>query len=134
MTFLRFLFSKYFYKQLLYIFICVFVLFLTVSFTLKLITHHQEYIGQKYPIKYNVSLNQIVTKSAIAKINASLSQEIPTLGIDYYPGQGGKVEQLFVDAKKPEDACRMDDFTTNWLLNGLDRHAPLMTKSLNNRK
>lgn len=64
----------------------------------------------------------------------SLSQEIPTLGIDYYPGQGGKVEQLFVDAKKPEDACRMDDFTTNWLLNGLDRHTPLMTKSLNNRK
>lgn len=64
----------------------------------------------------------------------SFSQGIPTLGIDYYPGQGGKVEQLFSDAKKPEDACRMDDFTSNWLLNGLDRYSSSMTKSMNNRK
>jgi polysaccharide pyruvyl transferase WcaK-like protein len=64
----------------------------------------------------------------------SFTQNIPTLGIDYYPGQGGKVEQLFADSKRPEDACRMDNYTTDWLINGFDRHTFSMTKSMNNRK
>ena len=64
----------------------------------------------------------------------SFTQNIPTLGIDYYPGQGGKVEQLFSDAKRPEDACRMDNFTVDWLLDGLERYESSMTESMNNRK
>ena len=38
------------------------------------------------------------------------------LGIDYYPGAGGKVEQLFADAGEPGNACRMDAFTSEWLV------------------
>ena len=44
MNFLYFLFSKSFYKQLLYLGLGIFILFWTISFSLKLITHHQEYL------------------------------------------------------------------------------------------
>jgi polysaccharide pyruvyl transferase WcaK-like protein len=44
------------------------------------------------------------------------SQGVPVLGIDYYPGVGGKVEQLFADAGEPGNACRMDTFTPEWLV------------------
>ncbi len=44
MNFLRFLFSKALYKQLLFLCLSIFVLFWAISFSLKLITHHQEYL------------------------------------------------------------------------------------------
>ncbi len=49
----------------------------------------------------------------------SLSQGIPTFGIDYYPNQGGKVEQLFADLGKPGDAIQIDKFTPDWLVDKL---------------
>ncbi len=49
------------------------------------------------------------------------SQQRPTLGIDYYPGQGGKVEQLFRDAGRLEDVCRMDTVSTATLTASLSR-------------
>jgi polysaccharide pyruvyl transferase WcaK-like protein len=43
------------------------------------------------------------------------SQNKPLFGIDYYPGDGGKVEQLFSDLGKPEHARRIDTFEPQWL-------------------
>lgn len=44
-----------------------------------------------------------------------LSQDVPTIGIDYYPGQGGKVEQLFQDFGLGEDVRRIDTADAEWL-------------------
>ena len=44
MNFLRFLFSKTFYKQLLYLGGIFLILFWVVSLSLKIITHHQQYL------------------------------------------------------------------------------------------
>ncbi len=44
-----------------------------------------------------------------------LSQNLPTIGVDYYPGQGGKVEQLFRDAGKEDLARRIDEADRAWL-------------------
>lgn len=49
----------------------------------------------------------------------SLSQGRPTFGIDYYPNQGGKVEQLFADLGKADDAVQIDKFTPDWLVDKL---------------
>lgn len=51
----------------------------------------------------------------------ALSQNRPTLGIDYYPGQGGKVEQLFEDVGRPEAVRRMDRVETDWLVQAISR-------------
>ena len=56
----------------------------------------------------------------------SLSQKIPTFGIDYYPGQGGKVEQLFADLSQSARVRRMDEVRADWLEEGLGR--VLLTK------
>lgn len=48
-----------------------------------------------------------------------LSQNIPVLGIDYYPGEGGKVEQLFHDLGKIDYVRRIDTFESNWMINKL---------------
>jgi polysaccharide pyruvyl transferase WcaK-like protein len=63
----------------------------------------------------------------------AITQKIPTLGIDYYPGQGGKVEQLFADAERGDNACRMDTFDVRWLLDSLKRMEPEMRDRLNTR-
>ena len=47
----------------------------------------------------------------------ALSQGKPTFGIDYCPSL--KVEQLFADLGKSEDAVRIDHFVSNWLVNKL---------------
>ena len=44
MNFLRFLLSKTFYKQLLYLGLGLPILFWIISFSLKLVTHQQEYL------------------------------------------------------------------------------------------
>jgi polysaccharide pyruvyl transferase WcaK-like protein len=54
----------------------------------------------------------------------SLSQKIPTIGIDYYPGEGGKVEQLFHDLGLKEDVRRMDEVETEWLIRRLHENCP----------
>lgn len=45
----------------------------------------------------------------------ALSQNLPTIGIDYYPGQGGKVEQLFRDRTISHLARRIDEADRAWL-------------------
>ena len=37
------------------------------------------------------------------------------MGIDYYPGDGGKVEQLFIDIDPVGNVRRMDTFEPGWL-------------------
>ena len=63
----------------------------------------------------------------------SLAQNIPTLGLDYYPGQGGKVEQLFNDLGLPDDTCRMDSLNADWLVNALMRSTETMANRVSNR-
>ncbi|MDG2109257.1 MAG: hypothetical protein P8J71_04865 [Flavobacteriaceae bacterium] len=97
MNFLRFLFSKYFYKQLLYIFIIVFVLFLIISFTLKLITHHQEYI--EVPDLHRVSINALPTIMKQENLrfeiidSSKFVPELPSFSvIDHVPSAGSEVK------------------------------------------
>ncbi|MDH3639760.1 MAG: polysaccharide pyruvyl transferase family protein, partial [Gammaproteobacteria bacterium] len=60
----------------------------------------------------------------------SLAQNMPTLGLDYYPGQGGKVEQLFYDIGLADDTCRMDSFQVDWLVTALMRSTDTMAESM----
>ncbi len=46
----------------------------------------------------------------------SLSQDLPVVGVDYYPGQGGKVEQLFNDLGRADDVRVMDQVDSDWLV------------------
>lgn len=55
----------------------------------------------------------------------SLSQNLPTFGIDYYPNQGGKVEQLFADLDRSGDAVQIDKFMADWLVDKLATLAAL---------
>lgn len=64
------------------------------------------------------NLNAAITMRFHASIFA-LSQELPTVGIDYYPGVGGKVEQLFQDLGLGDDVRRMDEAETDWLVERL---------------
>jgi polysaccharide pyruvyl transferase WcaK-like protein len=52
-----------------------------------------------------------------------LSQGVPTIGIDYYPGQGGKVEQLFHDFGLGDDVRRIDTSDADWMRDRLARLA-----------
>jgi len=54
----------------------------------------------------------------------ALSQKVPVLGVDYYPGQGGKVEELFRDLGRPDDMRRIDTADTNWLVTRLQASIP----------
>ena len=54
------------------------------------------------------------------------SQRLPTIGIDYYPGQGGKVEQLFQDHGRGDHVRRVDTADTGWMK---DRLAELVANS-----
>lgn len=49
----------------------------------------------------------------------ALSQNLPTIGIDYYPGQGGKVEQLFHDRGLSDLARRLDEVDRDWLIGAM---------------
>ena len=49
----------------------------------------------------------------------ALSQEIPTAGVDYYPGQGGKVEQLFQDRGLHDLIRRMDTADEDWIFTSM---------------
>lgn len=48
-----------------------------------------------------------------------LSQNLPTIGVDYYPGQGGKVEQLFRDRGLTDLARRIDEVDREWLIGAM---------------
>ncbi len=63
----------------------------------------------------------------------ALTQDVPTLGIDYYPGIGGKVEQLFADRDCSDDASRMDLFDVDWFVKSLHRMEPKMQSRLRSR-
>jgi polysaccharide pyruvyl transferase WcaK-like protein len=54
----------------------------------------------------------------------ALSQGLPVIGVDYYPGQGGKVEQLFHDMNRHADVKVMDRVDAGWLE---DRFEALLT-------
>ena len=97
MNFLLFLFSKYFYKQLLYILVILFVLFLIISLTLKLVTHHQQYIQvpdlNGVPI---TALTTIMNKENLRFEIIDSSRYIPELPpfsvIDHVPYAGSEVK------------------------------------------
>ena len=65
-------------------------------------------------------LDAAITMRFHASIFA-LSQQLPTLGVDYYPGVGGKVEQLFQDMGLVDDVRRMDEVEVPWLVEGLQQ-------------
>jgi len=50
----------------------------------------------------------------------ALSQGLPTLGIDYYPHAGGKVEELFADRALPGNVTRVDILEARWLADKLE--------------
>jgi polysaccharide pyruvyl transferase WcaK-like protein len=52
----------------------------------------------------------------------ALSQGLKVIGIDYYPGQAGKVEQLFQDLGRGDDVRVMDEVTGDWLLERFEHH------------
>jgi len=49
----------------------------------------------------------------------ALSRGTPVLGIDYRPGQGCKVEQMFHDLERHGDVCRMESFDVDWMVGRL---------------
>lgn len=63
-------------------------------------------------------LDTAITMRFHASIFA-LSQSLPAIGIDYYPGVGGKVEQLFQDLGLGQDVRRMDEAGSDWLVERL---------------
>ncbi|MGD2138715.1 MAG: polysaccharide pyruvyl transferase family protein [Gammaproteobacteria bacterium] len=54
----------------------------------------------------------------------AMSQGLPTIGIDYYPGVGGKVEQLFRDRELVEDVRRLDEADMYFLVERLLKNQP----------
>ena len=97
MNFLLFLFSKYFYKQLLYILVILFVLFLIISLTLKLVTHHQQYI--QVPDLNGVPITALTTIMNKENLRFEIIDssryipEIPPLSvIDHVPYAGSEVK------------------------------------------
>jgi polysaccharide pyruvyl transferase WcaK-like protein/sulfatase maturation enzyme AslB (radical SAM superfamily) len=46
----------------------------------------------------------------------ALSQNLPTIGIDYSQGYSGKVRELFLDAGLEEQVCGITDFHPDWLV------------------
>ena len=49
----------------------------------------------------------------------ALSQNVPLIGLDYFPGGGGKVSELLADQGRPEDSCTVGRFTVEWLVERL---------------
>ena len=97
MIFLRFLFSKSFYKQLLYLFLSVLALFWTISYTLKIITHHQEYL--QVPDLRGVALSTLPTIMEKEHLRFEIIDstrfvpELPPLSvIDHVPSAGSEVK------------------------------------------
>jgi polysaccharide pyruvyl transferase WcaK-like protein len=49
----------------------------------------------------------------------ALSQGLPTYGVDYYPGAGGKVQELFEDMGLAGAVRRIDTFDADWFTQNL---------------
>jgi polysaccharide pyruvyl transferase WcaK-like protein len=49
----------------------------------------------------------------------ALTQNVPLIGLDYFPGPGGKISELLADQGRPEDACTVARFTPEWLVERL---------------
>jgi polysaccharide pyruvyl transferase WcaK-like protein len=45
----------------------------------------------------------------------AISQGVPTIGVDYYPGDGGKVSELMTDLGHMNDIRVMGEVTPEWL-------------------
>jgi polysaccharide pyruvyl transferase WcaK-like protein len=52
----------------------------------------------------------------------ALAQGLPTYGVDYYPGQGGKVAELFTDLGREADVRVMDAFDAGWFVEKFSQH------------
>jgi polysaccharide pyruvyl transferase WcaK-like protein len=79
-------------------------------------------------IDFLLHLIRSATLAITMRFHASiftLSQRIPTIGIDYSVGRIGKVTELFIDQRKPENVIGVDNFSSEWLL---ERVAGLLAK------
>jgi len=54
----------------------------------------------------------------------SMSQGLPTIGIDYDPGVGGNIEQLFRDRELVEDVRRLDEADIHFMVERLLKNQP----------
>ena len=52
----------------------------------------------------------------------ALSQGVPTYGVDYYPGAGGKVQELFGDLGLEGAVRRIDNFDADWFMDKFGAH------------
>jgi beta-lactam-binding protein with PASTA domain len=98
MNFLRFLFSKSFFKQLLYLGIFFLGLFWLVSFSLKLITHHEQYL--EVPDLKGVPISALETimeqnnlRYEILDSTRFVPQFSPLSVIDHLPSAGSEVKK-----------------------------------------
>jgi beta-lactam-binding protein with PASTA domain len=97
MNFSSFLLSKYFYKQLLYLFLSLFTLFGTILYALKIITHHQEYL--KVPDLRGIALSTLPTMMEKKYLRFEIIDstrfvpELPPLSvINHVPSAGSEVK------------------------------------------
>lgn len=58
----------------------------------------------------------------------AISQGLPTIGADYYPGGGGKVCELFADLGHTKDVRVMDEITPQWLSERFAAHGNTRNK------
>ena len=98
MNFLRFLFSKPFYKQLFYLGLGALGLFWVISFTLKLITHHQEYL--EVPNLEGVAISALPSFMEQQNLRFDIIDstrfipDLPPLSvIDHLPSAGSEVKK-----------------------------------------
>ena len=98
MNFLRFLFSKSFYTQLIYLGLGALGLFWVISFTLKLITHHQEYL--EVPNLEGVAITALPSFMEQQNLRFEIIDstrfvpDLPPLSvIDHLPGAGSEVKK-----------------------------------------
>jgi len=97
MSFSSFLLNKSFYKQLFYLFLSAFIFFWTISYLLKIITHHQDYL--QVPNLQGVSLSALQTVMEHEHLRFEIIDstrfipELPSLSvIDHVPSAGSEVK------------------------------------------
>lgn len=98
MNFLRFLFSKSFYTQLIYLVLGALGLFWVISFTLKLMTNHQEYL--EVPNLEGVAITALPSLMEQQNLRFEIIDstrffpDLPPLSvIDHLPGAGSEVKK-----------------------------------------
>ena len=98
MNFLRFLLSKTFYKQLLYLGLGLPILFWIISFSLKFVTHHQEYL--EVPDLEGISIAELLDLMGQENLRFEIidsTRFVPNLPplsvIDHLPAAGSEVKK-----------------------------------------